>query len=376
MLFHGAKRPAASQAPKSVRRGRTALVCGVTLFLALQVGFFPLSRLWPQIQDGEYGHKLANLRSQIRHKPKDKPVIVMFGSSLTGWGLNPSAMRELKPGTPNGPVVYNFGINSGGVVVELMCLKRLLAEGVRPNLVLIETHPWFLFQSYNRVADKEHFLPVPRLQPRDLFVLFRYDAQPEQLLREFVNRAWAPWYYHRHDIQNYLVPQWVKRSERIGVWDYTDRHGWEGELANVASGPPLTMAERVASARYHIVAMKDAPIFLESTRAYRDIVTMCQRMGIPVMLVRMPEMQAMREESPPALKEKIQHFYDELVHDTGVPMIDARDWVADEHFRDGFHLLVEGSAIFSSRLERELLGPFVASFGRPEDLKSATARER
>ncbi|HEX4606711.1 MAG TPA: hypothetical protein VH092_00755, partial [Urbifossiella sp.] len=66
-----------------VRRGRVAVVGGLLLFILLQLGFFPLSQAWPAVQDGEYGHKLRNLRRQVWAKPADQPAVVMFGSSLT-----------------------------------------------------------------------------------------------------------------------------------------------------------------------------------------------------------------------------------------------------------------------------------------------------
>ena len=43
-------------------------------------------------------------------------------------------------------------------------------------------------------------------------------------------------------------------------------------------------------------------------------------------------------------------------------IVDARAWVEDLHFLDGFHLYPEGSAAFSQRLEREVLLPVVRAF--------------
>ncbi|MBA4016140.1 MAG: hypothetical protein C0483_03020 [Pirellula sp.] len=328
-------------------------------FVALQLTFFPASMLWPPIQDGEYGHKIVNLRNHLKQKPADRPAIVMFGSSLTGWGLNPGAMSNVKAAPSRGAVVYNFGINSSGVMVELACLKRLLNAGIRPDLVLIETHPWFLFEGYNHVHDKHHFFPVNRTQLQDFSVFMRYDANPTQLVFDWAWNHVIPWYDHRHDLQNTLLPKWVPREKRIGVWDYTDQHGWEGGLTSQST--PLTPAEVLASAKYHVEAMSYAPIFPESERAFREIVAVCREAKIPVTLVRMPEMTVMRE-GPPAFTDKVEKFYADLHKDTKVRIIDARAWADDAHFTDGFHLYPPGSIAFSTRLERELVTPFVASF--------------
>lgn len=349
----------ATRRSKWTSRDRSVLIWTFFCFLALQLSFFPISMTWPPIQDAEFGHKIVNLRSHLKQKPADQPAVVMFGSSLTGWGLNPASMTNAEVGASRGAVVYNFGINSSGVMAELMCLKRILNAGIRPDLVLIETHPWFLFEGYNHVADSRHFFPPSRTQIQDLSVFMRYDAKPSRLLRHWVQCHALAWYDHRHDLQNYFLPTWVPQAKRTGVWDYTDRHGWEGRLTELY--PRLPAAEAVASSQYHIDAMSKAPIFSKSQQAYREIVTVCREADIPVSIVRMPEMSVMRNAGP-EFKDKIEKFYAELRDDTKVRMIDARDWVDDAEFVDGFHLHPPGSVVFSTRLERELLTPFVASF--------------
>jgi hypothetical protein len=42
-----------------------------------------------------------------------------------------------------------------------------------------------------------------------------------------------------------------------------------------------------------------------------------------------------------------------------VPLIDARDWVDDDGFWDGHHMLPAGAAQFTHRFEREALQPLV-----------------
>src|ERR1700694_1744320 len=129
-------------------RGRSAVLSGLFLFVAFQAAYyFPLAHLLPQLHDAEYGDKLTHLRNQLAAKPKDQPSVVALGSSLTGWGFNPAALTSVKPGSPDGPVVFNFSITSGGVIVELICLRRLLDDGIRPDLVVLETHPQYLFRA-------------------------------------------------------------------------------------------------------------------------------------------------------------------------------------------------------------------------------------
>src|SRR5580658_2589535 len=106
-------------------RGRDAVLWGFVSFVALQAAYFPMADWRPQLQDAEYGEKLHHLRHQLAAKRKDQPCIIMAGSSLTRWAFNPSALRTVKPGAPDGPVVFNMALNSSGAVVQLLTLRRL-----------------------------------------------------------------------------------------------------------------------------------------------------------------------------------------------------------------------------------------------------------
>ncbi len=339
------------------RRARAAVVWGLLFFVALQVGFYPVSDFLPQLADGEYGHKLVHLRAQLAAKPKDQPCVVMFGSSLTGWGLDPAAMTSLKPGSPGGPVVFNFGINSAGSVVHLMCLRRLLADGIRPDLVLLETEPRFLIRHYNTVAS-EHYLQTPRIQFQDIPVINRYDDKAHDLRLEWRKLLWLPWYFHRLDLQNSFLAEWVPRQQRTDVWRFTDRYGWEGKLADVSPHKPLTHEQIVGAGQYHLHEIDVMPTYEPAYRALCEMVQTCRARHVPVLFVRMPDNSSMRQ-PPPALNERIEGFYAALRRDTGVGFIDARAWVDDSGFIDGTHLLPEGAAVFSERLGREYLEPIL-----------------
>jgi hypothetical protein len=333
---------------------------GLIAFALLQAAYyFPLSHLWPQLHDAEYGEKLAHLRAQLASKPNDQPCVVALGSSLTGWGFNPAALTTVKPGSPDGPVVFNFAINSGGVIVELLCLRRLLDDGIRPDLVVLETHPQYLFRYYNSVPGK-HYLQVPRFQFRDAVVLRRYDPWWGELRREWRAGQWLPWFNRRHDLQNYLVPYWVRRRERTDVWTFTDRNGWEYIPPAIAYAERQPPAAVVGSIKHRIHNLNHSPVEELFKRAYREMIDLCRDHNVPVVLVRMPEVSVARNDYSPELKRQVEAFYAGLARATGVRFIDAKEWVEDRHFPDAFHLHPDGAVVFMHRLEREFLGEFFA----------------
>jgi hypothetical protein len=340
-----------------MKAGRSSVLWCAAAFITLQLAYFPLASRWPQLQDAEFGLKLANLRAQVEARDSRQPCAVMFGSSLTGLGFKPNSMAVLRPGTPGRPVVFNFGINSSGPIVQLLCLRRLIADGIRPDLVLLEAHPWFLYPGYNHVAGK-HYLSESRLQLQDLAVLRRYDPEWSDLLPAWLRQQWLPWYSHRHNLQRYFLPHWVPDTQRQEAWwRHTDPNGWEHLKHFLARAKQMSPAKVAASVRHHVDAMNHActdPLFEE---AYRELVNTCRAAKVDVVLVRMPETSHMRAGFSPETRQRIERVYADLARTTGIPIIDARDWLADEDLCDGFHHTPAGASSFSKQIESNLLLP-------------------
>jgi hypothetical protein len=55
------------------------------------------------------------------------------------------------------------------------------------------------------------------------------------------------------------------------------------------------------------------------------------------------------------MQGQVERFLNRLAEETAVPIIDARDWIADEDFSDANHLRVPGATAFTERFVREAL---------------------
>src|SRR3954470_1530959 len=126
---------------RSRRGARTALLTALVGFFAIQAGLdVLLGGLW----QAYYSHKLRALRRAL-HSADHPQLVVMLGSSRTDHALNGSAVEPLLARELGRPVVvYNFGVPTAGPVTHLLHLRRLLADGVRPDLLLVEVMPSFL----------------------------------------------------------------------------------------------------------------------------------------------------------------------------------------------------------------------------------------
>src|SRR5581483_9834485 len=92
---------------------------------------------------------------------------------------------------------------------------------------------------------------------------------------------------------------------------------------------------------------------------YREILATCRQEGIAAGLVVLPEARWFRDLYPPAARAEVADYLGRLGRECQVPVIDARDWVADEDFADGYHLRPGGATAFTTRFGADVLRPLL-----------------
>jgi hypothetical protein len=78
---------------------------------------------------------------------------------------------------------------------------------------------------------------------------------------------------------------------------------------------------------------------------------------LPCALVVMPESSWFRASYAPALNAAVASLLQRLHQERGLPVINARDWVGDDGFFDGHHMLMSGAIAFSERILGEQILP-------------------
>lgn len=339
------------------RKARTALLSGLVCYLVLQVVLDGLvDRMWRP----EYSHKLDGLRHALESADRPKTVVVL-GSSRTAHGIKPSVMRpqlERELGQP--VVVFNTGLPGNGPVLNLLTLRRFLADGVRPDLVLIEVLPAMLSGTDGMPGDLGHVqVPTISLRHDEISFLQHYAAPRRQIgFLEWALSRLAPSYYLRPRLLTATMPLLLPSKDRYEELP-DDVYGWIPIISplTTATKRPRALAQ---ARREYFDRLKRFQLKGKSMEALEAMLELCEREHIKAALVVLPEGPVFRSWYPPGVLPQIQGYLAEVTQRYGATLIDAQRWLDTESaFLDSHHLLPAAAEEFSRRLGKEGLLPLL-----------------
>ncbi len=336
--------------------GRAALGWAVLSFAGLQLALGAgLDRWQPDVFDREYSAKLTRLRARLAENP-GAPLVVVLGSSRPLVGLQPSALQL--PRGPGGrrPVVFNAALTGSGPILELICFRRLLAAGVRPDCVLVECWPpaWHEKDGFG----EDGRIEADRLSWPDLRLLRHYTGHPYRFYAEWLGERLLTAFRWRAPLLQRCARQWLPSPPpRLETYDLADADGWLGWPRPPA--PAEHQAWLIRDRAAYQSMLQDLRPAASCDRALRELLALCRQRKIRAALIFMPETSVLRGYYAPATRARVDAYLGRLSRESAVPLIDARDWVSDDEFADTHHLLKSGARAFSTRLGREALRPLL-----------------
>jgi hypothetical protein len=335
------------------QRSRATLLCGLALFLLQQLGLAVSIAVWlPGLRDPQYAHKVTGLKERMETSPQPLSI-VMLGSSRTAYGLAASGLEPPLSAAVGQPVVvYNFGLLGAGPVTELLTLRRLLEDGIRPSLLLVEVLPPLLAGQVPLHEVEERRLPACSLRSDELTLVESYSGSRRSRLREtWCRSCLLPWYYHRFALVSKIMPVLLHHTSRRNGFDGADESGWVPIHA-----PPELRDQALARAhREYAHYLNGFRLGGPAVKGLKELLDLCRAEHVPVTLVMMPEGPAFRSWYPPSAWSQIEAHLNDLHQRYNVPVINARDWLPEEDFWDSHHLLPGAATRFSERLSREVL---------------------
>jgi hypothetical protein len=339
----------------TARRARSALGWCLGAFVLTQAVLgvaVALSR--PEFRDPPYWTKHRRLRQRLAGTPRPARTVVMLGSSRTAFALD-GATVESALDRPT--VVFNLGVYGAGPLTQRAYLRRMLADGVRPDLLLVEVLP-VLLQDGPEPAEAST-LPAQRLSLADV-PLVQQNAGPGGAGLE---AAWwrgvpLPVWAHRQAILSGLVPSLLAAPSRLEWWGKMDACGWAR-----SPEPPDTLEARRHSLEmaWYLWGARLAGLRHggPACAALEDLLAEARHQGLALALVLMPEGPVLRSWYDQAGWRNLRAYLDRLSRRFGCPLVNARAWMAEEDFVDSQHLRPAGARRFSERLGREVVQPLL-----------------
>jgi hypothetical protein len=352
-------------------RAKTAVFWGVVAFLVGQaVLSYIASHIHPEIRDPEFGYRLLRLRQLAADAP-DRPLCLILGSSRTLCGICPPALPKWPADAGPEPCVFNFSQFCAGPVRELQTLRRLLADGHRPDWLLLEAWPPY-WPQHGYWSDEQHIMQQD-LRPVDLFIILRYFLHRWDGLTKLTADTLVPISGLRSNLLarcagSLLSSDQHWRELRLISWRDGEPSGWRPWQER---GPVEQFRARIDEYRTEMAAIEIQTkprldhFFISGTtdRSLREILEECRRRHIKAALILMPEHSRMRSWYTLAVHEQISAYLERLKREYSVAVFDSRTWLADDDFYDLAHIAPPAAAPFTQRLGRELLLPWLA--GKP-----------
>ncbi len=337
------------------RRARAGVLWGLFVF-ALVFGGTSLVVEWrlPRLIDPVYMGRLTYFGQGKAANPPGTHAVVLFGTSRTYEGVDaPVLSRSLADALGQPVVAVNWGIPGCTYGYNLLTWKRMQRDGVRPDLLVIEVMP-SLFHADDPIQVNEELAPASRLAFVDVPLVNSDRGKRPGLEREVAVVAASTLYSRRYALTWALSPRLVPALDderRPFVWPLNLSTGAEPRyLSPTQHSEALALAAkqyRNHLAHFHVPRAEELHALLSS----------CKGAGVPTALLIMPEGPVYRSWYGRDTWPRIHAWIEEIGREFNSPVINTREWMAEEDFSDSHHLLPQAAAPYSERLGREGILP-------------------
>ncbi len=347
---------------KPHRRGplaRRALLWAVAIYgvAHLLLAVVAASSRW--IRDPIYTDKRDKLVRLQRQYPASRERVVFLGTSRVGNGFAAGHCQELlQTEFSGGGIAFNWGLPASGPVTHLFHFRRMLAEGIRPTVLLLEVLP----ATWAELPDgplEARFSDGLAWDAAELAELAAYGCPAAEWQRQRRQLYLQPWHALRFRLLGRVAPSWLPFHLRYDWSRGPDPHGWSPLIDPVVSAERRQRGQLQARREYEHVLRRWRP-GMAPLRAARDLLELCRQQHIPVALVLLPEGPSYRQMYTPASLRRLEVCLQELTQAYGCRLIDCRRWMEEEDFVDGHHLLPASGRRWTERLTREELQPWLA----------------
>lgn len=357
-----------SKHPPIARSARRSLAVFLLAFGTIHVGLTAVCGWGPaEFHDPLYGEKLSQLRRRMAAAPAGTPLFVVLGSSRAMTGLNARLLeRHLNETKSRLAVVYNFAVPGGGPVTELLLLRRLLDDGIRPDTILLEMWPCFFAEQavpHNLIWLESHGLG---LKERGWIGEYGPLADPRSVTT--TGGLYVPWYRHRFALLRRFARGLMPNIHWGVMSPLFDDAGWEpigGQHPSDETYSHYVEIEKPSVSAY----LEPRPLSSATCRVVNDFFALTKEHRIRVVLTLFPDASDLRGWCSDEHRRNVMNFLEQAGHDFDLTLIDGHEWLHDEDFFDPVHVLATGADHFTDRFANILTrldrGPAASVASRP-----------
>jgi hypothetical protein len=260
------------------------------------------------------------------------------------------------------PLIFNFAFAGAASVRELMTFRRLRAAGIRPDWLLIETWP-VQWPEAGYFAERD-LIVEDELHWTDLTVLSRYLPGKLDFFANALKGNLVPLLCYRSRMLHAGAECLLSRELDRGLakeeedWTCHDGTGWL-PYRRIPADHAAQLREVEKGLIVAAPLLSPLSISPDYDRALRELLDECRAANIKTALFLMPEHSACRGWYTPETKSLVRAYLRQLSQEYHVPVIDARDWLPNEHFADFCHMMPQGAGPFSERFARDVMRPWL-----------------
>jgi Protein of unknown function (DUF1574) len=342
-------------------RPRRVLVSALISFaIILAAASYWVEHFLPYARDPEFTTKIRTLQALLQQGP-GRPLVLMLGSSRTLLAFQAGQIHGTYQGQPI--LAFNMGMTASGPFTQLLCLRRMLAAGIHPDLLLVEVFP-LLFNHAGQHPLEEVWLQSGRMRFSELVRLENCHSDRLRLIKRWCLARLTPWTGIRSWAEQEVMRMDTRAAGRASniPAGMMDRFGWKPHFPNGITADMRSHMLQVTYSQYRDCMRQFHP-GRPQRQAFDSLLDICRQNQIPVALVIMPEGNDFRSHYAPRLREQLQTLICRMAQDRHVPLHDASDWVPDQDFSDSHHVLPSGAATFTQHLMREAIEPELAMMG-------------
>lgn len=341
--------------PRRRHRARATVLSAVLALVALNSGLVLLLALRPDLRDPLYYGKQDRLVEQLAEPVPDRITIIAIGSSRTANAFHPPTVeREVTAATGKPCLAFNAAVLGRGPVFQQLQLRRLLARGIRPDILVVEIVP-SLYAAQNGKPSEIGHLRADRLTWEEIQEIARLGYSDPEYRSDWRKAMYNPYFSFRFQLLGLFQPRWTPPEVIAEARAFPDRTGWQPYTDTVT---PEKYRKGLEYARGgHFDHLQKMEVGRAAVEALREVFEICRQERITPVVALVPEGSDFRSWYGPQAKALTKELIAIACDGADGRVIDARDWLPDDAFADGHHMLHTAAPIYTERLTRELIIP-------------------